>query len=679
MRKILIALICMVLVLQVVSAQTTIIITKQPKDVYSLGDAFSVPTTIKTLSAATGVFEMSLICNGQETNFYRNGITLPAGGEQRENPLLVLTDDIIGITSGTCSIKAQFGTEYVLTEEFTLSSLINLELTSGEGSFNPGEEVLVQGHATKENGEPVNGFIELDIIQGNSSSSNYLETISNGFFSITLPLDETMPAGKYLISLNAYEIDSLGQKTNTGFLDYNMEVNQVPTSLELVFETTQVLPGTDVKVKTVLWDQSGVGIEGVSSIITLKDITGKILEQQEKATGEELEYEVQYNEPPTNWSAYAVSSQLNAEAVFEIIANPSVKINLNNKSLIVTNDGNVYYNDTILVRIGDEAKPVDVSLAVDESKKFTLTAPDGEYEVEVMEDGESKITGMVSLTGRAVEVKESGGSEIIRHPLVWVFIIAILGFVAFIVFKKGYNKTFVGYIKEKKFLHHGKKKDKDSDKVAEHESKPITDSKKKANLSLSLKGSKQDSTFVCLKIKNPGEVSAKTGGTKETIEKITQLAEDRKAVLYESGDCLFFIFAPSMTRTFNNEKPAIKLAHDIKGIIDEHNNLFQQKIDFGIAMNHGQIVAKKEDDSMKFMSLGSLVSEAKKAAMHSTGEVLLSKDMNDKLRTTGGVKTEKKTVKGHDFHIVSKIRELEKQGAKFIGDFVKRLEGEKKK
>ena len=53
-----------------------IIINQQPKEVYNLGDTISIPVTIKAQSDISGSFQMNLLCNGRDINFYKNGIKL---------------------------------------------------------------------------------------------------------------------------------------------------------------------------------------------------------------------------------------------------------------------------------------------------------------------------------------------------------------------------------------------------------------------------------------------------------------------------------------------------------------------------------------------------------------------------------------------------------------------------
>ena len=123
----------------------------------------------------------------------------------------------------------------------------------------------------------------------------------------------------------------------------------------------------------------------------------------------------------------------------------------------------------------------------------------------------------------------------------------------------------------------------------------------------------------------------KKGNMEGTLQKTVGIAEENKAATYESYNTLFFILAPTKTRTFKNEKIALEIAHKIKEILIHHNKMFKQKINFGISLNYGTIVAKQEQESLKFMSLGTLISVAKKISSLANEDILLSEKMNDTL------------------------------------------------
>jgi len=651
-------------------ASAEIILTQHPKELYNLGDILTIPATVKTTTELSGILQMDLLCNGLEENFYKNGISLSAGEEKVIEASLILTPEAIGILRGSCIIKAYIGQDFVLTEEFTISNLINLKLKTTQIEYVPEEEIIIEGEATKENGNLANGFIDLTlfIIEENSTSNKtYQGTINNGFFSIIFTLPKETKAGQYLLSLDAYEKDNLGTITNKGFTDYNILIKQVPTSLEIVFENPEVIPGNNLKVKAVLHDQTGEKIES-SAIITVKDNLNQIMEQIEKPTDEFLEFSIKYNEPPEEWTVVAVSNKLTSQANFKIEEKESAKIEIINRTLTVTNTGNVPYNKTLLIKISNESLNIDVYLEVDGVKKYLLSAPDGEYKVEIIDNGESELTKTVFLTGKAISVKEiSKVLSFVNYPLVWIFVIIILGIIAFIVFKKGYKKSFFGYISKKK-----EPKSKPSIPIRKGS---LLKTRNIAELSLNIKGEKQNSSIICLKIKNLREVEKKEGGVEETLQQVINAAEENKATIYENGDYLFFIFAPVITKTFKNEKTAIKLAQRIKEILLKHNKIAKQKINFGISLNNGNIMAKKED-TLKFLSFGDLMTMAKKTSSASHEEIYLTGKMKDRLG--GDVKTEKHHKDGLDIYTVKEIKEKSDRHKTFISEFVKRIEKDNK-
>lgn len=663
-KKVILSLLLLVIMSSFISAE--IIITQQPKTLYNFGDSISVPATIKSSTELSGSFQMDLICDGKTANFYKNGIALSSGEEKKIDASLVLSRQAIGDIFGTCRVKASIGEDYTLTNEFKISNLININLRTTQREFRPEDVMIIEGDAIRENGQSSNGFVDLNFIldSGNATGNQtYQGTIDNGFFSVSVPFPKDIKAGKYLIKINTYEKDSLGLTTNKGFTSYEISVVQVPTSLEIVFENPEVNPGESMRVKTILHDQTGEPIEAVS-ILTIKDNNDKIYEQIEKPTDEFLEFPIEYNRAPAEWSVVAVSTKLTSQANFRILPNEEVSVQVINNTLFLTNVGNVPYNKTLLIKVGEEAINLNPFIEVDETKKYRLNAPDGSYSVEVIHEGESKYsTDGLSLTGKAVSVKEvsEGILGFTKYPLAWIFVIIILGFVAFMIFRKGYKKSFFGYISKIK---------KNPPQTAPLRKNSILETANKAELSLSLRGEKQSASLVCVKIKNLGEIEKKESSTEETLQKIIDFVEDNKGFIYENGDNLFFVFAPILTKTFKNEMTAVKTAEKIKEVLTEHNKHYKQKVSFGIAVNSGDIIAKA-DQGLKFMSFGSLISGSKKVSSLSNGEIYLNKSVEEKLGSN--VKTEKKKVHGVEVYIVKEIRDREEH-RKFIGEFMKRLE-----
>lgn len=660
----------LMLIFPLISAE--ILVNNQPKQVYNIGDSASISMTVKSLSGATNIFYMNLICDGQEVNFYKNGISLSAGGEKKVDASLILTKELLGEVKGGCVVKGIFGQEFALTNQFTLSDKINITLESGQTFFTPGISSTIRGNAIKENGNQVNGFVDLKVVSDGTESIVKTGTVKNGFFSVDIDFPETIKSGKHLLTVEVYEKNSNDEKTSIGFLNQNIDINQVAKNLELILGE-EAEPGKNMIVEIILHDQTGEKIYSLAEV-TIKDGKGAVREQSEKATDAPIEIPIAYNEKPAIWKIFVEYSGLQAESSFSISEKKEINISIINNTVLVSNIGNVPYEGTAKVKIGEEEIPMEVSLDVDESQTYTLTAPDGKYEISIIGEDGSKITGNSFLTGRTVSVKEKGKGGGFAFSLAWLFVLLILGFVAYMLFGKSNRKSFFGYMP-------GMLKKKESPLPVQE--KPVSlqqssslISRNPAVLSLSIKGEKQKATAVCLNIKNLDEIKETKGSAIETIQKVINLAEDQKAITYENHEQLFFILAPIKTRTFQSESPALKIAQSIKKILYDNNRMFSQKINFGISINNGFIIAKSEGNITEFISLGSFITSAKKMASSSNEEILLSREVMDKVRAE--VKAER-FQNQEDVYQLNEIKKNNEENSKFINNFVRRQQESGKK
>jgi hypothetical protein len=673
-RGLIVSLILLVLVIQLASAD--IVISQQPKEFYNLGEIVVTPIKIATLGGTNDFFTIKLICNGQETEVHKEYVAIIAGDEKAITSTIPLISTFTsGRTSGTCKLKASLGEEFILTENFKITNKLTVKPLSDQFELDPGEELIIEGEAIKENQQAATGFVEITISgEEGEIVAETTDTVNGGYFFATISLPENLGSGKYLVKARVYEKDSEDKITNQGETSYYITVSQIPTNLEIFVENKEITPGTSIKAKAILRDQAGDNIPA-STIITIRDSLDKILEETDKATDEFLEYSTTYNTPPQELKITASSGQLTTgETRVRIIEYQKIQTVLANRTLTVENRGNVYYNQSILVKIGTETRTINLNLKVNEQEKFVLTAPDGEYEVEVISEGEAQVTSRVMLTGNAIDIKKVGEGviKVARNPIVWIFIIIVLIVVAYMFFKKGYKRSFFGKMpklrKEKKL---GQKAEEKIESSGE-----LIKTKNKAELSLSIKGDKQPASVVCLKIKNIEEIKSKKSGADETLQRIVTKAEEQKAAVYENKESIFFIFSPANSKTFKNEITAVKFSQEMQRILREHNKKYKQLIGFGISINYGNIVANKDKESMKFMSMGTLITASKKIASISKGEVLLSQKINERLKHD--VKTVPQEKEGIKVFTIKEVMN-KKDHSNFISGFLQRLEdGEKK-
>ncbi len=614
------------------SVNATLIVTQQPSTLYNYGDIVQIPIVLKATTNIYGIVEMSIICNGKETNFYRNGIKLSSGDESKIDAGVILDKQNVGNSSAFCLIKAVSGQEYILTEKFRISDKINIEMLTNQTEFKPQESVSIEGKATKENGQFADGFADVIFIPENAKENiTYKGTINNGFFSVVFTLPENLKAGNYALKIKAYEKDSFNEITNRGSHDFSIRVVQVPASLELIAESNEINPGDSFKVKAILHDQTGDKIES-TALISVKDSDGKLRDQGERKTDEFLEVPTKYSEPPAMWSVIATSETMTSEISFKINEKESADIKIVNGTLILTNTGNVPYNESILVKIGSETENLDVFLGIDEIKKYSLTAPDGEYKIEVMSgDGETRLSDRATLTGKVVSVKEASveAFSLTKYPLAWLFVILVLGFTAVLALRRN---LFAGSFSNRQSATPRQERVTPVREISfVKKSGFALKSKNKAELSLSLKGDKQQTDVVLIRIRNPMEM--KNEESAKALQEMIDFAEDKKAVpcISEGYGNIMFIFAPVMTKTFKNEKSAIETGKKAREILERYNKPARNKIDFGISINAGDMIIRKDGNMVKFMGMGNIINNSKKIASLSNGEVLLSENMKNKV------------------------------------------------
>ncbi len=663
MKKEITALLLILFSVQILSA--TITIEKQPEGVYNLGNIIDIPLSFNYSKDISGILTVKLICSGSESEFYKNGLAVYNGKERKITASLILDKDIIGNSIGNCYIQAQFGEEKINSKTFIISNKIIILPKINVNSTDPGETILITGEASREDGEKVSGTFEVLLKQKTNKDTILSKKgeVIDGKFSTEISLPSELPSGMYKTEVTATEKDSKGRITNQGLGEAEFFVNQVPRNIELLLDKTDFLPSEEVKIKPIIHDQSGEPI--ISNItITVKNSEGKEVEKDYIETDKEYSFEIPEKEKPSEWKIEAKGMGLEQKIKINILPKKDFNIEIINDTLIVTNTGNIPFNETIPIKIGNETINLNVSLEFGEAKQFQLTAPDGNYTIEIQKGNET-IKQNVVLTGRAISIKELGKIKLLTHPIVWIFLIVLLAVISYIIYKKGYKRVFIGRFKEPKIIHERKKEIK---KEAEEPNQfSITET---AEMELSLKGTKSKTELICIKIKNFDSIISNLSKVKGTLLRITKIARENKLKIYVNNDYIFLIASPVITKTFKNERTVIEIAEKIKEILDEHNSKYEYIINYGISLHTGEMIARKEGDILKFMALGTFMIKAKKTATLADKTILLTSEFNEKAMHE--VRTTKKVIENTNVYEIKKIRE--KPNSRFISEFLSRLE-----
>ncbi len=672
------------------------IFLSQPNPAYNLGD--NVELNIEVTSFGEGFLKVDLICGDNTINIL-NKVILD-DKDKVSNIRLPLLYSYISDSIGICQFQVEYGGVIQSTRQFEITTNLIVRLNRDDIIANPGEKIIIEGTAYKIDGRSVNGIIKIEIplmsrFIAESSAENQLniteedlspedfETenkinkgiydgyIKDSKFLLNISLRDDLPAGDYRIDAIAYEKYN-DEIINKGTYMSNLKVNQILKRIEIPIEDQPIDPGEIFNFQVQLYDQA--------DMVIYDDVFVIIANEKEKRIFEDIfeSYEnIEYNVPTNLTSGYYTITveNNNKKEMRQIFINEKAiaKFELRNSTLTVTNIGNTPYNKNIKVELNGESFVRKVNLGLGESQEFKLSG-DGTFEVYISDgEGVETYSGVI-LTGGAINVKEISGS-IIRNPIVWIFLIIILGagilfFMRNTLKKKSFARPFT-----KAFLLFHKKKAQ----IPVGSSTPITNGRenlkhlimpKQAESVPVLDGVKNSAVIVALKIKNQMDKDAHL-----FLEKVLRIVYSKKAVIYLSGNYVFIIFTPLITRTFKNEIDAIKTAQTINNLLKQYNQQAEGEIHYGIGVCVGDIVNKIQDKKLKFTALGNLLGEARKIAEASKYEVLLSKEAHRKSMTDA--KVDKKEIKDLEVYEVKKIIDNEKN-KEFIDSFLERLEKEKK-
>jgi hypothetical protein len=569
-----------------------------------------------------------------------------------------------------------------------------VELSSQSYFAKPGETITVTGIANRQSGVGIEGEVEISVpllssLEGELSEQEEEENmgvfggrISEGQFSISFKILKNTPAGDYRIDAVAYE-EKDGRKTSEGIAMANLKVFQVLTDADVAFNEQDIDPGQDFNFKPILLDQTGMPIKDELSI--------KITDEKEGSVFEKI-MQSDYTQTfkiPTNLTAgyYQIEvSSGNTSKIKTLYVNEKAIVNfeLKNNTLVITNIGNIPYNKDVEIELNGNPFIKRLNLDLLETEEFKLTGSNEEYNVKIS-DGTTELSQSgILLTGRAVGVNQVRGDGLNLTPIIWVIIIIVIIGVLFFLFRKTLRKkSFAKPLKER--LSFRRRSEKKSDitldkkgKVAEKPKETAVDkfirerTKKviptQAEQVLVLKGHKAKVGMIVLKIKNKiGKVG------KETLEKAIKQVYEKRGAVFEQGDYIFIIFSSLITKSFKNEVEAAKSAEKIKLILKGHNKHMKDRIEFGIAINSGDIINKVENGKLKFTALGNLIVSGKRLAEASDEQVLVTQEAFE--AGIEGLHCEKRKVKGAEIYEVKRIMDSEKN-KEFIKEFLERQKRE---
>jgi hypothetical protein len=290
-----------------------------------------------------------------------------------------------------------------------------------------------------------------------------------------------------------------------------LNIAQKSARMEVAFDKTSVVPGEEIAFVPTLFDMANDEIKDKILVkITSVDQRTYFEGYVESGLNHTIKTEKDYL--PGYASIKLQSEEIIVKKSFEIKELKKINTEIINKTLVITNVGNVPYNGLIEVSIGNSTLLEEVNLALGERKEFYLSAPEGVYEISVKDDNDIFQHSGISLTGSAINVNEVGKKIFSSYPIAWTFIILVLILFSYIFVKKYLRNKRMHFNEFKKEQISGNEyfKKKDSIKVItpEKTKKDVEEiilsnnEIRKARYELVMQGKKQEAGLISLKIKS---------------------------------------------------------------------------------------------------------------------------------------------------------------------------------
>lgn len=628
-------------------------------ETYNLGDEIPLIVTLSPTSNE-GWFTVELICGKSSIVLEKSiGKSFYVREEQTRSLKIPLIKDYIGNATGNCKLKASINSEATSTPSFKISNGIDIKTTLDKENYNPGEDVEVTIGAIKDNGEPLKGFIKI------SGITKVSKEIEKGVMSFEFQISENFKSGKYNLNVFAYdELD--GKILNSDNGSISLKVNQVPKIIQTSFAELEATPGEEFKISLEILDQAGIKMEGLINLTIISPKNEEIV--KEVSSGKTFNLELPTNSTIGNWKIISTYENLSVEKSFTVNGVQKVNLELTDSLLIIKNIGNLVYNKSIEVSIGEKIKTIELDLQPGEIRNFNLNAPTGEYAVKVQSE-ESSIEKNVLLTGKAISIKDSSQINVFsRYPFIWVFLIILLVGTG-IVFLKNGGKSHK--IKERTLLKKLNKKEKNPKIVKQSNLiEPTKEIKTTgAQSSLVLSGEKEVASIIALKIENLSSLG--TNAKKELLE-ILKIAKDSKGMIERKDNCIMIIYSSLTTKTFNNEIIASRVGSQLLQLLEAYNRKFEEKISFNIGIHSGEIISSLENNKLKYTSLGNTVILSKKISDLAKGKLLVSDSIRNKI--IRDLKVDQFTIVGkNQIYSVSKVNDRTANTEK-LKDLLKRMD-----
>ncbi len=393
------------------------IIIDNVEGTYNIGDELNLSFSIEKQKSISDYLEVYLDCSEREL-VHKKYYSIEKDKKRNFEIKFPAT------TVGECYVEVVFNNENEESSSFKVSNNINIETSINNKLFFPNENLIINGTAKKESGEPLDGIVEISL----EKIENKTIEVTGGHFFAEFKIKPGMLPGKYNLEIEAIEKNIEEEIINRGTSEEEIEIKSSPTYLDI--NSINSTPPSEFSAKINLLDQARNIINNETVIVKLLDPNAQEAASSNVKSGEIFYYTFPENAERGFWKIRAYYGNIFYEKPVNIEANKKIDFKIVEERgktyLEITNIGNVFYegNFQAVLENSTDNQPlfVNVSLGLGEKELYLLNdkIDKGNYTLTV--DGK---TYSAMITGAAIS------RDLTISPISYIFFFILILIILF--------------------------------------------------------------------------------------------------------------------------------------------------------------------------------------------------------------------------------------------------------
>ena len=357
------------------------------EDKYNINEKISLQSSISYKEDLSGYIKANINCNNNFLDYYVRPINFKSTEQRLDIPELTLTKNMLG-KCGLNIILVDLNNNLIdqsLVKLIEVSDKLNLNLALESSQLDPGETLTINGNVKNIRSLDIKNSV-LNIIFGDKNYEYILDTTE---FKKSFNLVENIKSGKHIVKVNVKD-----NYENTAETSLEFYITPKPSDLKVMLNKIEFLPGENMDIKSLLYDQANELIENDAEI-KLHDPKGAYITQ---GYGK-LIYILPQDALPGTWVIKTSDSGFNIESKFIVKELKEIDFYIENGVLYIRNLGNINYDDNFLVNINgkDFVKKVDVKPNNIEEIDLSKNVDPGIYDVNIKSSNEEKLFSNVDI------------------------------------------------------------------------------------------------------------------------------------------------------------------------------------------------------------------------------------------------------------------------------------------